>query len=162
MAQSTLPKVRRDGSTSVADTAAHTYAVGYEDGDVSFSNDKAARIVVRNRGVITTVRKGDDPVLQISFSVHMRQFTDGGDLNLCDILDGRASASAWTNETSIYAGEFPSFNWTFQVEGTTPDGADHTALFKACIGTWKFSEGDPNKIDVTLECHGGVTFTGPA
>ena len=164
MAQSTLPKVRRDGSIVVADSAAHTYTIGYEDGDVSFKKDKAARIVVRNRGVITTVRKGDDPVIQLSFSVHMRQFTGGTDVNLCDVLEGTGKVATipWVNSTAIYAAEFASFDWTFQVEGTTPDGADHTAVFRACVGTWDFAEGDPNKISVTLECHGGVTFTGPA
>ena len=116
---------------------------------------------MRDRGVITTVRSGDAPVIQVSFTVHMRQFTDAGDLNLCDILDKRGSAASWGNTSGVYS-DFPSFNWTFAVEGTTADGADHTAVFANCIGTWKLSEGEPNKIEVTLEVHGGITYTGPA
>lgn len=161
MAESTLPKVKNDGTLTVTNAAAASYTVAYEDGDCSFAAEKNARIVVRDRGVITTVRSGDAPVPTISFSVHMRQFTDAGDLNLCDILDRRASASAWANTTGVYS-DFPSFNWTFTVEGTTPDGADHTAVFANCVGTWKLSEGEPNKIEVTLECYGGITYTGPA
>lgn len=162
MAESTLPKVRTDGTLKVTNAAAASYTTSYEDGDVSFGNEPRARIVVRDRGVITTVRQGDQPVLQVTFSVHARQFTDAGDLNLCDIIDKRASASAWGNTSGVVATEFGCFNWTFTLEGTTADGADHEAVFANCIGMWKFSEGDPSKIEVTLECYGGVTFTGPA
>lgn len=161
MAESTLPKVKNDGTLSVANLAAASYTVAYENGNVSFGAEKNTRIVVRDRGVITSVRSGDAPVLQITFSVHFRQFTDAGDLNLLDILDRRASAAAWVNTAGVYS-DFPSFNWTFLVEGTTPDGADHTAVFANCVGTWKLSEGEPDTADVTLECYGGVTYTGPA
>lgn len=161
MAESTLPKVRQEGTTTVVNGAAASYTVAYEDGDVGFGAEKNARIVVRDRGVITSVRSGDAPVIQVTFSVHFRQFTDGADLNLLDILDKRGSAAAWTNTTGIYS-DFPSFNWSFTVEGTTPDGADHVATFANCIGTWKFAEGEPDKVEVTLECHGGITYTGPA
>lgn len=163
MAESIIPKVRRDGKTKATDRVGNTYTVDYEDGDVKFAASKAARTVIRNRGKIVGVRKADDPELQVTFSVHARQFTDGDDLNLCDILDGTGAAAAWVNTGGRAYQDFPCYDWTFTLDGSVhADGADHEAEFKIGFGEWQFSEGDPSKIEVTLTILGGYTTTGPA
>lgn len=163
MAESTNVKVKRDGSLVVNGAGGgETYTVDYTDGDVKFTNAKNARVVIRSRNTIRGVRAGEQPVLQITFSVHFRQFTDGGDLNLLDIIDRRGAAAAWTRVGGANFIDFPTWNYVFSVEGSTSDGADSVATFATCEGDWALSEGDPDKVDITLSCYGGITFTGPA
>lgn len=141
----------------------NTYTVDYEDGDVKFAAAKRARTVIRNRGKIVGVRAADDPVLQLTFSVHARQFTSISDLNLCDILDGTGSAATWVNTGGRAFQDFPCYDWTFTADGAVHgDGADHEVEFKIATGEWQFAEGDPGKIEVTLEVFGGYASTGTA
>ena len=75
MAESTVVKVRRDGTLTLSDGTGTpvTYTVAYENGDVSFDGgSKADRIVIRDRGTIVGLRKGDDPVPSLRFAVPMR------------------------------------------------------------------------------------------
>jgi len=162
MAISTFPKVKRDGQVTLKDNAgALSTILTYEDGDVSFDGVQSDRIVIRDRGVIVGVRKGDDPVIKITFTVTARQFTNAAAGSVIDMIEFSGGWAAATSTTDI-ASDFNIFTAEFQMEGTTPDGADHVATFLGCVGTWNFSEGDPNKIKVTLECHGGKpTRTGP-
>jgi hypothetical protein len=161
--ESIIPKVRRDGKLRIRDRLGNTYTVDYEDGDVKLANTKAGKIVVRNRGVIVSVRKGDDPEYQITFSVHMRQFTSESDLNLCDILDGDGAAKDWVSTGGRGFSDFPNFDYTFTADGAVHgDGADHEIEYPVCIGEWSFSEGDPAKIDVTLAGYRKPIKSGPA
>tara|TARA_R110000824_G_scaffold88655_4_gene217900 strand:- start:93 stop:560 length:468 start_codon:yes stop_codon:yes gene_type:complete len=152
----------RDGTLTVTSGGGSpvTYTVAYEDGDLSFSKDKDARIVIRDRGNIVGVRKGESPVLSGSFTVHQRDFTDGTALTLVDMLDKTGAASG---HTSTGSGAYENFmvDIKIQIEGTAHgDSADGSATFSKCVATWSFSEGQPNKISVSFECFGGITFTG--
>jgi hypothetical protein len=163
MAESTVPKVRRDGKITILDgttPAANEYEIAYEDGDLSLSRDKNARIVIRDRGTIVGVRDGDQPVLSIGFTVHMREFTNGGALTLIDVLEKTGNANGWA---SVSSGAFEPYmlKCKIEVEGTNHgDGADHTMTADKVIFTWDFSEGDPNKISVKGEIYGALTATG--
>ena len=163
MAVSTVPKVRRDGEIKFSDGTGSplTYTVSYENGNASFSRDKAERIVVRDRGVIVASRKGDDPVLSISFDVHMRMLTTltSTDLTLVDVIDktGNVATIPWITANAAHE------EWNLDIFITIAEagGTDYIAKFSDCIMTWSFSEGDPNTISVTAECMGGYTSTGP-
>ena len=61
MAYSTVPKVRRDGVITLKDGTPVSLAVAYEEGNITFEVTKSDQTVIRDRGIITTVRKGDDP-----------------------------------------------------------------------------------------------------
>jgi len=162
MAASTIPKVRRDGTLVLADSgASNSYTVAYEDGDMSFSAEKADRVVIRDRGTIVGVRSADDPVLSFSFSVHQRDFTDASNANIVDVIEQTGSSSSWTSVGNGTAFAPYMLDVTLTIEGTDHgDSADHTAKMSKCILTWDFAEGDPNKISVKGECFGGLTFTG--
>ena len=166
MAESTVVKVRRDGQIQFLDGSGSpkAYTVAYENGNLSFGRDKADRIVIRDRGVIVGSRKGDDPVLTITFDVHMRSLTTSAstDLTICDVMDnsGNVASIPWVKASAAH--EEWNLNLKLTIEGTDhADAADHTATFAACVFTWSFSEGDPNTISVTAECMGGYTSTGP-
>ena len=168
MAESTVVKVRRDGQIQFLDGSGSpkAYTVAYENGNVSFDGGaKADRIVIRDRGVITGSRRGDDPIITITFDVHMRSLTTsaGTDLTICDVMDnsGNVASIPWAKASAAH--EEWNLNLKLTIEGTDhADAADHTATFAACVFTWSFSEGDPNTISVTAECMGSYTSTGPS
>ena len=167
MAESTVVKVRRDGQIQFLDGSGSpkAYTVAYENGNVSFDGGaKADRIVIRDRGVITGSRRGDDPIITITFDVHMRSLTTsaGTDLTICDVMDnsGNVASIPWAKASAAH--DEWNLNLKLTIEGTDhADAADHTATFAACVFSWSFSEGDPNTISLTAECMGGYTSTGP-
>ena len=167
MAESTIVKVRRDGEVQFVDGSGtpKSYTVSYENGNVSFGREKAERIVIRDRGAIVGSRKGDDPVLTVTFDVHMRSFTttSGTDLTICDVMDntGNVATIPWAKKSSAH--EEWNLDLKFTVENTDHGGgADYVVTFSTCIFTWSFSEGDPNTISVSAECYGGYSATGPS
>ena len=167
MAESTIVKVRRDGKVTFRDGSGtpKEYVVAYENGNVSFSNAKADRIVIRDRGAIVGSRKGDDPVLQVTFDVHFRMLTTTAstDLTVLDVCDftGNVATIPWAKVSSAH--EEWNLDLKFEIEGSDHgDGADYVATFSTCIFTWDFSEGDPNTISITAECMGGYSSTGPS
>ena len=162
MAASTVPKIMRDGQITVISGGGSPvqYTVAYEDGDFSFSKEKDARIVIRDRGAIVGVRRGESPVISGSFTVHQRDFTDGSALTLVDMLDKTGAASG---HTSTGSGAYEDFmvDLKLTIEGSDHnDTADGSATFSKCIASWDFAEGAPNKLSVSFECFNGVTFTG--
>ena len=159
MAESTTVKVPRDGTLVLKDNGGtNTYTVAFENGDVSFGREKAERIIIRDRGVIVGSRKGDDPVITVTFTVHMRMFTTsaGSDLTLVDFIDGTGNAAGFTK----VGAEHEEYN--IDIQFTVEDGTtDQVVTFSKCICTWQFSEGSPDSISVSAECMGGYTSTGP-
>ena len=73
MAADNVVKVRRDGTISIF-AGGSSMDVDYEDGNFTFDNgaEQAETVVIRDRGTIVGLRKTDDPVGSLSFSVHMR------------------------------------------------------------------------------------------
>ena len=162
MAAVTSVKAARDGQIKLTDGASASYVVAYEgDGNFSFDVPKADAVVIYDRGAISGVRKGNDPVPSLSFSVNHRDFTDGSVENLCDFIDRKGSLASTTSAASSQFSDFALFNVTLTVEGTDHgDSADGTAVFADVLLTWSFSEGSPNTINVTGQGFGGITFTG--
>ena len=162
MAESTVVKVRRDGTIILKDGGGNTYTVAYENGDLSFDGGaKADRIVIRDRGTIVGLRKGDDPVPSLSFTVMMRDFTNASGGSLTDFID-KTGGSSGTTSTGGAGYEQYLIDIEFTVEGTSHgDSNDHTATASKCLCTWSFSEGDPDTISVTAEIYGGIAYTEP-
>ena len=164
MAESTVVKVRRDGTITLSsgDGTPVTYTVAYENGDVSFDGgSKADRIVIKDRGTIVGLRKGDDPVPSLSFTVMMREFTDASSGTLIDFLDktGNYNANTSTGGTGY---EQYLIDIAFQIEGTSHgDANDHLATASNCLCTWSFSESDPDTISVSAEVYGGFVYSEP-
>lgn len=166
MAISNVVKVRRDGQITLTSGGGSpvTLTVDYEDGN--FSADRLGqeedRIVIRDRGSIVGLRKGDDAVGTLSFSVHFREFTNGSANVLLDFINGNASGSALT---STGGSGFEQFlcNVTMTVEGTDHgDSADATAAFLDVFLSADFSEGDPDVLNISGEVYGAVQFGGQA
>ena len=161
MAVSTTVKVRRAGTISIFDSGAtNTYVVAYEgEGDFTFDNgaEQADRVVIRDRGSIVGLRKGDDPVGSLSFSVNMLEFTNATGDNLLGVLDDEVS---WTS-TGGTGFEQYLLDVRITIEATDHgESADAHATFTKVLLTWDFSEGDPDTINVQGEVYGGITYGG--
>jgi hypothetical protein len=163
MAYSTAPKVRRDGKITLKDgtsPTAVTLEVAYEEGNFAFDQTKSDRIVIRDRGTIGSVRKGDDQPISGSFTIYMRQFTSATAGSVLDFINKTGSYSSNASVSSTVATDEYAINIEFEVDGDAvgDDDGDTTATFDTCICTASFSEGDPNTINVSFECFNGVTF----
>ena len=160
MADSSVVATRRDGTITITDGAAASYIVSFEVGDFSFSEPNAERVVIRDRGAIVGLREGDDPVINFSFSVHMRSLTDSSADNLLDRLYNRG-AHAGTLVSTGTAG-FEQFLQTVEFKADTSgiSGKTYTATFSKCLlemGSFRESA-DGDSIEVTGECYAGVAY----
>lgn len=165
MADSTVVATRRDGTITLKDGAGtpSAYAVSFEVGDFSASEPGADRVVIRDRGAIVGLRKGDDPVISFSFSVHMRSLTDSTADNLMDRIYNRGFHSG-SPLTSTGGDGYEQFLQTveFQVDTSAlGSGKTYTAIYAKCyLEVSSLSESaDGNSIEVSGECYGGVTYT---
>ncbi len=165
MAYSTIPKVRRDGTITLKDGGSATLEIAYEEGNITFEITKSDQTVLRDRGTITTVRKGDDqPAATGSFSAYMREFAD--QTNVGSILDFINKTNAYSGNTTattagLYVEEY-CVHIEYEVAGTSfGDDANHKATLNTCIATVSFTEGDPSMFNISFTCYGGVTLVGP-
>lgn len=164
MAYSTAPKVRRDGVIKLKDGTSPTpvsLTVDYEEGNFAFEQTKSDRTVIRDRGTIVSVRRGDDQPITGSFTIYMRQFTSSSAGSVLDFINKTGSYSANVSASSSVATDEYAINIVFEVDGDAvgdTDG-DTLATFDTCICTASFSEGDPNTITVSFECFNGVTYS---
>jgi len=163
MAYSTAPKVRRDGKITLKDGTTPTpvsLEVAYEEGNFSFDQTKSDRIVIRDRGTIGSVRKGDDQPITGSFTIYMRQFTSASAGSVLDFINKTGSYSAKVSSDSTVSTDEYAINIEFEVDGDAvgDDDGDTTATFDTCICTASFAEGDPNQITVNFECYNGVVY----
>ena len=169
MSYSTVPKVRRDGTISLVDGAGSptSLTVDYEEGNFSFDQTKADRVIIRNRGSISsgTVRKGDDQPITGSFSFYMRQFTSASAGGVLDFINktGAYASNQSTGSTGAPFVEEYAITIKITVDGSSVGDAggedSQVASFAKCVCTASFAEGDPNQITVNFECFGGVTYT---
>jgi hypothetical protein len=164
MAYSTAPKVRRDGVIKLRDGTSPTpvsLTVSYEEGNFSFDQTKSDRIVIRDRGTIGSVRKGDDQPITGSFTIYMRQFTSASAGSVLDFINKTGSYSSNVSSSSAVSTDEYAINIIFEVDGDAvgdSDG-DTIATFDTCICLAAFSEGDPNQITISFECYNGVIYT---
>ena len=117
MAYSTAPKVRRDGVIKLRDGTTPTpvsLTVDYEEGNFSFDQVKSDRIVIRDRGTIKSVRKGDDQPITGSFTIYMRQFTSASAGSVLDFINKTGSYSSNVSSSSSVSTDEYAINIIFE------------------------------------------------
>lgn len=161
---STVVATRRDGTITIKDGAAtpSSYEVSFEVGDFSAAEPKADRVVIRDRGAIVGLRKGDDPVITFSFSVHMRDLTDTGADNIMDRIYNRGFNAGGL--TSTGGDGYEQFLQTVEFKVDTSglgSGEVYTASYAKCLleVSSLTESADGNTISISGECYGGVTYT---
>ncbi len=165
MAYSTLPKTKRDGTLFLHDGSGVkvSLTVEYEEGNVSIDTPKEAQTIVRDRGVIKTIRKGDsEPSASGSFSAYFRQFTDAAEAgSILDFINktGFYSSNTSTGSTGTPFVEFYTIDIEYQVDATAlGDAATTTVSLSKCVCTASFTEGDPGSFTINFTCYGGVSY----
>lgn len=162
MAYSTIPKVRRDGILTLQDNGAtNTLEISYEEGNFTFDVAKEDQTVIRDRGTIVTVRKGDEQPISGSFNAYMRQFTDPSESG--SILDFINKTGGYNSNVSTASSGSPfvehyCIDIVYKVEATSLESLDHSATLSRCVCTVSFSEGDPSSFAISFTCYGGVTY----
>lgn len=162
MADSTIVATRRDGQIKIVDGAGtpNEYIVSFEAGDMSFAEPKADRVVIRDRGAIVGLRKGDDPVITGSFSVHLRSLTDSTADNILDNIYNRGFNAGGLTSTGGDGYEQFLQNIVFTADTSAIAGKVYTATFSKCLlemGSMSESA-DGDTIEISFECYGGVTY----
>lgn len=172
---SDIPKVPRDGSVLFYDnggaSGSNTFTASYINGDFSGNlGAKAEEIDLFVRGKWKGTRKGNDPILEGSFTLPLMQFTNEGQDVILDVLDGRgnivrAAGSNWTKYTTKI--EEWNVGMRFLIEGTdNGDSVDHYVDLPGVQFTWEFGESDGaiDSINVTwrFKDYDNLTFSGPA
>lgn len=156
MSESTVVAVPRDGVLKLTNGDATVYTCSYENGDVSYSEDKAERVVIYDRGTIVGVRSGNDPVPSVTFTVHFREFMNAGANTLLDFI----------NETNFLSGASSTggtgfepylVDVEFQANMTTLSGSNTKVTLTKVLITATFSEGTPDSISCTGEVYGTIT-----
>ena len=131
MAYSTAPKVRRDGVIKLRDGTTPTpvsLTVDYEEGNFSFEQTKADRTIIRDRGTIKSVRKGDDQPITGSFTIYMRQFTSSSAGSVLDFINKTGSYSSNVSASSTVSTDEYSINIVFEVDGNAVGDSDGDTL----------------------------------
>ena len=167
MAYSTLPKTRRDGTIRLLDGTSVTpieLTVSFEEGAFSMDTPKEAQTVIRDRGIISTVRKGDaEPSASGSFTAYFRQFTDGSEAgSILDFINqtGNYSSNVSTGSSGTPFVEFYCIDIEYKADATSlGDTETHEATLSKCVCTASFTEGDPSSFTINFTCYGGVTYT---
>ena len=164
MAYSTAPKGRRDGVIKLRDGTTPTpisLTVDYEEGNFSFEQTKSDRTIIRDRGTIKSVRRGDDQPITGSFTIFMRQFTSSSAGSVLDFINKTGSYSGNVSSSSAVSTDEYAINIIFEVDGDAVGDSDGDTLatFDTCICTASFAEGDPNTITISFECFNGVIYS---
>ena len=170
MAYSTIPKVRRDGKITLKDGSgvAVTLEIQYEEGNLTFDVPKTAdQTILRDRGTIVTVRKGDSqPASSGSFSAFMRQFTSSSAGSVLDFINKTGAYVSNEGVARYDKGRVPvledyAIDISFLVEGSDfgDTDLDHEVVLKSCICSASFSEGDPNTFTITFTSYQAPVFS---
>jgi len=165
MAFSSIPKMRKDGTLTLLDNAgANTLEIAYEEGNFTFTPTKRQQVVLRDRGAITTVRKGDeDPIATGSFTVHFRQWTSGDAGGVIDFVNktGHYASNVSTGSSGTPYIEEYCIDIKYEVDGTAvgDDNSTYTATISKAVCNISFTEGDASTINIEFTAYGSVSYT---
>ena len=156
MSESTVVGVPRDGIITLTNGDAANYIVSYENGDFGFSEDKAERIIIYDRGSIVGLRSGSDAVPSFSFTVHFREFMNAAAPTIMDFINKTNNQSG---ATSIGGTGYEPFllDVEFKADMSGLSGSNTKVTLTKCLMVASFAEGSPDSVSISGECYGTVT-----
>lgn len=153
MAESTICKVKRDGTiTFYDDGRTNSYEVSFEAGDFSATVPGRTVNVFLDRGVMADppcLRYGDDQPVTGTFTAQLRDATDATIEALADFITQTGFVSSnWTSTLGTNAEVF-TVEISFAFVGTAlGDTSDHGWDFDHCYITGSVAEGDPSTLTI--------------
>lgn len=162
MAYSNIPKVKRDGTIVLSDGAGNAMDVTYEEGNFTYDFAGDDEIVIRDRGSIGCVRRGDEQALSGSFSAYFREFTSADSGGVRDFVtqQGAYSGNTSTGATGTPRLDHYCISIKLEMDGGV-DGYSVTnpaVILAKCVCKFSFSEGDPNAWNISFTAYGGVSY----
>ena len=163
MAKSSVIGTKRDGTIRIQDLGPNnTMDIALDVGDFTFEEPKADRIVIRDRGTISGLRKGDDAVGSLSFSIHFSEFTNATAQCLMDFIYNRNFCSGFSSTGGNgYEQYLVDVKYTCD-KTALGDAVAATSTFTKVLLFASFTEGDSDTMTVTGEVYGGYAYTGIA
>ena len=156
MSESTVVAVPRDGQISITNGDAATYTVSYEQGDFAYSEDKAERITIYDRGTIRGLRLGNDPIPTFSFTVHFREFMNAAAATILDFVNQTNNQSGATSTGGTGYEPF-LVDVEFQADMSSLSGSNTKVTMTKCLIVASFSEGSPDSVSFSGEVYGTIT-----
>lgn len=154
MALSQTPIIPADGVITLADNAALTLTVQYEDGDLQISGLRKGQMQVqtfKDRGITYSARNTEDQEISFQFSAHLIGLTDGAAATLLDAVRRAGAWAAAASTLPVVAGGFDVYclKITWASERSNYGGtADTSCVMKYCTVEADLSEGIPSKISI--------------
>ncbi len=166
MAYSTVPKVKRDGTIILADGGGNSLTVAYEEGNFTFDFAGDDEIVIRDRGVISCVRRGDEQPTGGSFSFYMRDFTDSEVGGVRDFItkQGAYSSNTSTGDSGVPKLDHYAITISLEIDSSLDGhtGTNSKVQLEKNVCKFSFSEGDPNTYNITFTTYGPISYTAGA
>lgn len=156
MSESTVVGVPRDGTITLTNGDAANYVVSYENGDFSYSEDRAERVVIYDRGTIVGLRSSNDAVPTFSFTIHFREFMNAAAATLLDFIYKTNNQSGATSSGGTGFEPF-LVDVEFKADMSSLSGSNTKVTLTKCLLVASFSEGSPDSVSISGECYGAVT-----
>jgi hypothetical protein len=155
MAESTVCKVIRDGTITIADLAGtNSYTIAFETGDFTAATPGRTVNVFLDRNQLTTtpcVRYGDEAGSSGSFTCYLRDATDAATETALDFINQSGFVgSTWVSTLGATA---EVLTVSIAIAIADPDVADHTITYNHCNITGSFAEGDPSSITINWQSY---------
>ena len=156
MAESTVVGVPRDGEITISNGSGGAYVTSYENGDFSYSEDRAERVIIYDRGSVAGLRSGNDAIPSFSFTVHFREFMNAAADTILDFVYQTNNSSG---ATSAGGTGFEPFlvDVVFKADMAALSGSNTKVTMTKCLITASFSEGSPDSISLSGEVYGTIT-----
>jgi hypothetical protein len=162
MAESTQPKTRFGGTVVLTPGSGSAYTVAIEKGNVQISGltaEQREKILVEDRGLFSTLVKGKQKYVNLSFTAYLRDLVDNTDTTLVGVALQRGAYSSAQSTLGANRPYCVDFQWT--MDGTSVgDAANH--VFTAedwSIDDVSFNEDDLNEVTLTGIAYGTISMT---
>ncbi len=159
MAESTIVRVKRDGTITINDGTAgtaETYTVAYEAGDLAITIPGPTVESFLDRGEFGTtpsLRYGNDQPCTFTFTGYLRSTTESDVATLVDLIAQTGYVgSDWVSTLGTNAAVF-AIQMVFTIEGSDHGGTDRTITFDDCVLTGSITEGDPTVVSISGTCY---------
>lgn len=157
-----LVKNLRDATLKIVDATATelTCTVALLEGDLAWSRKQSVN-VIKDRGTLHNLRKGDEEACSVSFSV---KFTgcyseSAGDPSPYEALTNEEDASVWVSTTAATSDLYTVDLLFSYVDPGSADGVEYLNFTDFAVEDISFKEGDEYN---TLSVSGIALCTGPA
>lgn len=152
MAESTVPRTKRDITWVIQDAAAaHTYTPPVVPGNFAYTAGLYDIVRILDNGSLYGVRKGDDVALTCSFGTFLTDIGSATDATMPDICEERGYVDTTWVSTTANLSDVDTYDLVATIDGTLAGESDKTLTFDDLVFRGAFAGEYPATYDVTAE-----------